>query len=45
MASASGVVGLLTAAPPDSATEIRRRRGRVHDEGLGCWEKAHASLG
>jgi hypothetical protein len=45
MASSGWVAGLPVVAPPDSASEICRRRGRDHDKGLGNWEKAHASLG
>jgi hypothetical protein len=45
MASTGGVARLPAMAPPDSAVEVRRRRGRDHDEGLGRWEKAQASLG
>ena len=45
MASSGGVAGLLVAVPPDFAVEVRRRRGRDYDEGLGRWDKAQASLG
>jgi hypothetical protein len=45
MAGSGWVASLLVAAPPDSAAKFCKRRGHSHDEGLGCWGRAHASSG
>jgi hypothetical protein len=39
MASVGGVAGLPAVVLLDSATEIRRTRGRGHSEGLGAGKK------